>query len=334
MKKKIKILFIYGLLVPYIRRDYEILDRYFDLEKVKYGLKFQKFNPLNIIRTVNGMLRADIAFCWFIGYPAVITVTLAKLFRKTSVVVIGGGELVSVPEINYGFLQSNFLKSITKYVLCLADIVLPVSRYLEKKTKQNISNNKLKKVIRINNGVDFKNFNPSGNKKNIVLTTAFISKKNIIRKGLNTFLECARNMTDVNFVLVGEDRDGSLKKLIKNAPDNFLIIQNPSTEELKKWYDRAKVYCQLSLMETFGISLAEAMLFECVPITTNKGALPDVAGDSGYIVPYGNVDKTVEAIKKSLKIKNGKEARKQIQTHFSLYKREQELLKLFTGLTE
>ena len=58
-------------------------------------------------------------------------------------------------------------------------------------------------------------------------------------------------------------------------------------DELLGWYQRAKVYCQLSYYESFGMAAAEAMLCECVPVVTRKGALPEVVGETGFYVEYG-----------------------------------------------
>ena len=89
---------------------------------------------------------------------------------------------------------------------------------------------------------------------------------------------------------------------------------------------RAKIYAQLSSVESFGAALAEAMLCECVPVVTNRCSLPGVVGDTGFYCEYGNVHSTVEAIKKALSSKNGTRARERIKTSFPLEKREKEIV--------
>ena len=95
-----------------------------------------------------------------------------------------------------------------------------------------------------------------------------------------------------------------------------------------KYYQRAKVYVQVSAHEGFGCSLAEAMLCECVPVVTNKGAIPEVVGDTGFYVPYGDLKATAEAIKEALKSDRGKEARERIKRMFPVEKREEKLVSL------
>jgi len=80
------------------------------------------------------------------------------------------------------------------------------------------------------------------------------------------------------------------------------------------------------------MSLAEAMLCKCVPVVTNRGAIPEVVGDTGFYVPYGDPKATAEGINKALNSNLGKQARQRILTHFPVQKREEELLKILHNL--
>ena len=77
------------------------------------------------------------------------------------------------------------------------------------------------------------------------------------------------------------------------------------------------------------MSVAEAMLCECVPVTTKNFALPEVVGKTGFYASYGKIDETTEAIEKALKSsrKKGQEARKYIIDNYSLKRRENNLIK-------
>jgi glycosyltransferase involved in cell wall biosynthesis len=55
-------------------------------------------------------------------------------------------------------------------------------------------------------------------------------------------------------------------------------------EKLIDFYKNAKVYCQLSRSESFGVSILEAMTFGEFPVVTREGGMPEVVGDFGSVV--------------------------------------------------
>jgi glycosyltransferase involved in cell wall biosynthesis len=85
----------------------------------------------------------------------------------------------------------------------------------------------------------------------------------------------------VNFVLVGNWKDDAIEYLRSIATANVTFAGRVSNEELLEYYRKAAVYVQPSLHEGFGLSVAEAMLAGCVPVTTGVGALPEVTGECG-----------------------------------------------------
>jgi glycosyltransferase involved in cell wall biosynthesis len=93
-----------------------------------------------------------------------------------------------------------------------------------------------------------------------------------------------------NIPLFIEATKGMDAKVIENVPYATLI------SALKT----AKVYCQLSYTESFCVAVLEAMACGCIPVVTDRDALPEVVGDVGFIVPYGDVEKTREAILSAL----------------------------------
>ncbi|MFC1938017.1 glycosyltransferase, partial [Chloroflexota bacterium] len=87
-----------------------------------------------------------------------------------------------------------------------------------------------------------------------------------------------------------------------------------------------------SYHESFGLSLAEAMACECVPVITGNAALPELVGDTGFYVPYGDPKATAEAIKKALKSDAGKKARERVKRLFPIESRQKALIKIIEGL--
>jgi len=71
-------------------------------------------------------------------------------------------------------------------------------------------------------------------------------------------------------------------------------------DELVKRYSRAKIAVVPSLYEGFGLPAAEAMACGTPVIATTGGALPEVVGDAGVLVPPRSADALADAIKRLL----------------------------------
>jgi len=272
----------------------------------------------------------DLYFSW--GGPSLHTLLFAKLFKGKSLIVAVGGDAAELPEIPYGAFTT-WKKHLVKFVFDRADVVLAVSKFTRREV---LKHSKPKKLIVIYNVVDTEKFKPKGQKERMVLTVSGpLDLSMIKRKGLETFLRCARRFPDIPFVLVGKHKDIScVKQLKKIAPSNVKITGYIPFEELLSYYRRAKVYVQISLYESFGLALAEAMSCECVPVVTSKAALPEVAGDIGFYVPYGDPKATAEAIKEAFNATSavGRKARKRIKDMFSLQKRKGKLLEIINAM--
>jgi len=265
---------------------------------------------------------------WSWGGSSLHTVLFAKLFNGKSVIIAIDGDAAEVPEIPYGAFTT-WKKHLVKFVFQTADVVLPISENTKRDVLQH-SKPKSVKVIYI--GIDTERFKPEGQKEKMVLTVSGpLTWSMIKRKGLETFVRCAKHLPDIPFILVGKHKDSNcVKHLNRTAPSNVKITGYVPFEELLSYYRRAKVYVQISLHEGFGVALAEAMSCECIPVVTRKTAIPEVVGDTGFYVPYGNPKATVEAIKEAINAPSevGRKAGKRIKDMFSLQKRKEKLLEI------
>lgn len=329
MSRKIKILFIYRGDLPYdqipafVKNDIELLKKYFDVKLFLFAFKKIFSLPFQI-------QYSDIVFIWFADYYAFITTLFARIIRKPIVIVTGGYDLANVKEVKYGLMQYSIFRRMVRYILCHASKVLAVSEFNKREIERYVE---IDTAVVMYNSVDVNYFVPIGNKENIVLTVTSCGNWERIRlKGSDMFTESARFLPNVKFFVVGL-WGTALKKLQKIAPPNVTLIGYLSQDELIAYYQKAKVYCQLSYYESCGIALEEAMSCGCVPVVTNRGALPEVVGDTGFVTKYGEIDEIVEAIKQSLNDdKKGMEGRKRVIENFSLEKREKELKEVIQGL--
>jgi len=315
-----KIAFIYYDFSSFVRQDCEILSRHFKVVKTNYR------KPLDIFKVIASLWKCDAAFSWFASGHSFIAVLFSKLLGKRSIIIAGGYDVACVPEINYGqFTLSRAKRFMTVYSLKYADLVLPVSEFTKREVLRWAEPQKIEVVY---NGIDIKSFQAGGKKEDLVITVGGVNRSNLKRKGLETFVKSARLVPEARFVVVGKEQDDSINRLRSIASPNVSFTGFVSDRELLQWYQRAKVYVQVSAYESFGMSLAEAMLCQCVPVVTERGALPEVVGDTGYYVSNGDEEATAQQIKKALRSEQGPLAKKRVEDSFSLQKREAALLKM------
>jgi glycosyltransferase involved in cell wall biosynthesis len=328
MRGKIKILFVYPSLSSFVKADLEIFQRHFDVIPHQWT---RTRDIKNVLRIIWHILRTDLGFIWFAGGHAARVVFLSKLFRKRTIVVASGYSVANMPEINYGLMLSPKSAHYVIYALKKADKVLAVSEFNKKEILKHAHPKDIELVY---HGVNHNKFKPQGEKEeNLVITVGAVTNSNLKRKGLETFVRAAKFLPDVKFMLIGNHFD-SVRYLKSIASANVKFTGFVSDDDLLKYYQEAKVYVQVSAHEGFGLSLTEAMLCECVPVVTNRAALPEVVGDTGFYVPYGDPKATAEAIKKALNSNKGKEARERIKNMFPLEQRKKKLISEIKSLLQ
>ncbi|MEF8848448.1 MAG: glycosyltransferase family 4 protein, partial [Candidatus Thermoplasmatota archaeon] len=188
-----------------------------------------------------------------------------------------------------------------------------------------------KRSVVVYNCVPVEDFYPhEGEKEDMVITIGAVNFSNLQRKGLEMFVKVARFFPDIPFILIGKHDDDAIEYLKNIAPDNVVFTGFVSKKKLLRYCQQAKVYAQFSYHEGFGVSVAEAMLCECIPVVSRQFALPEVVGDVGFKVDYGDVEAAAEAVKKALQSTSdlGRKARKRVKNNFSMEKREQKLVKI------
>lgn len=332
MPKKTKVLFMpsKSFFAPVMKRDLEILKKYYEVEVVR---DFSLTNLFSKDKVLKKLLQCDVLFVRFANKRNFRLVLLTKLFRKKSIVVGGGYDAVKMPEINYGLALSLWGEFIAKGTFFLADKILAFSDSSKKSVLERMPRANVETVYI--GSIDCDRFRPKGKKENLIITVGHVNWNNLKRKGLETFVKTARFLPDVQFVLIGNHKDDSIKYLKSIATSNIKFTDYLPFEQMLEYLQKAKVYVQVSAHEGFGISLANAMACECIPVATKRYALPEVVGETGFYVPYGDEKATAEAIKKALSASDefGKKARRRIKENFPLDRREKELVDIIKAIT-
>jgi glycosyltransferase involved in cell wall biosynthesis len=99
--------------------------------------------------------------------------------------------------------------------------------------------------------------------------------------------------------VVGKPRPGGkTEKLLHKLgiADRVQFASGITTAQMVRYYAEAAIAVVPSVYEGFGLPAGEAMACGVPVVSTDGGALPEVVGDAGMIVPIKNVDAMAEAI--------------------------------------
>lgn len=276
----------------------------------------------------------------FGGYWSFFPALIGKLSGTPVLIILNGTDCAAFPQINYGDLRSTMQRAVIKRSYQWAKMLLPVSASLVRTENRYYGDGALKlgyaeefpniktpyKVVP--NGLKFDDWFKTGSEEpgnNTFITV--LSSGQEIRKGVPLILDLARSAPDLNFIFVGINGSG-----LDDIPANARCVGRLSVDELRSWYNRSRFYFQLSIFEGFGVALCEAMLCECVPIGSNVNAIPEIIGDTGFILNKRDPIQLEELLRKAMLQDDldelGRKARQRILSNYSLEKRQKELVAL------
>lgn len=153
------------------------------------------------------------------------------------------------------------------------------------------------------NGIDTETFRPRSDveKKPLQLITTASADQPL--KGLRYLLDAMANLREdfpeLQLLVVGKLReDGDTAKQLKKLKleQQVRFVSGISTEELVQHYNASSIAVSPSLYEGFGLPAGEAMACGTAVISSDGGALPEIVGDVGVVVPAGNADALSKAI--------------------------------------
>ncbi len=111
-----------------------------------------------------------------------------------------------------------------------------------------------------------------------------------LRYLLTAFAGLLRDWPALELVIVGRRRPGPTQVLLETLGIGASVrfVQDLSGEQMAEEYAGARICVVPSLYEGFGLPVVEAMASGTPVIATDGGALPEVVGDAGVIVPAGD----------------------------------------------
>ena len=275
----------------------------------------QRPRPLELI----GKLRhADVVFGWHATSHTVLALSLARLMRKPSVLVIGGVDTARMPEIGYGMQRGGPRRWIARWTIANATRLITNSRSSLAEIEANLGLGP-DRVTLVYHGIPDR-FGDRGDTdaERMALSVGVVDRRNLERKGQRPFTEAAARLPDVQFVLVGRWLDDAIDELRAVAGPNVTFTGYLDDQTLDGYFRRAGVYVQPSRHEGFGLAVAEAMLARCVPVVTDAGALLEVVGDAGVVIPAPEPAQVADGVRRALELgpEAGERARRRVLEEF------------------
>lgn len=284
----------------------------------------------NLLRLLDSVKSSNFVLCWFGSRGAAIAVLFAKLFKKKVAVIAGGQDVAYAPELNYGLMGKVSHRRFIQFAFNNCDVAIAVSKF---SGGELLRWTHPKKVCVIYNGVDIPTLSlRSLDSRKGVLCIARITAQTIRIKGIEFILRAATLLPNVSFTLVGEISKEAYASIEPLIPQNVKIAGALPHSTVMELCLMSKVYVQPSYYESFGVALAEAMAYGCAPVATNRGALPEVIGDAGFYVDYGDYQGLARQIQIALSSDFGHSARARVGNLFSIDKRRNLLTRLIDSL--
>jgi glycosyltransferase involved in cell wall biosynthesis len=327
MKRK-KVLLVYINYSGFVKSDDETLASAFDVTSYR-------FKPVKgIIRTAGELIRQfffqifhirrfDFILIWFADTHAFLPVWAGKWSKTKTAIVIGGFDVVSIPDIQYGLYCSNkFRQYFAKYSIRNSDFLLPVDDSLIENTNcyadqsgnglpvgiRKFVKNIRGKIITLSTG-----YNPEFWKPNravarfdsVVTVGVIPNRQRWYLKGCDLLEMAAASLPETEFHVYGLSETMLSEMNKTDLPGNFHLHGMIESKDLPDIYSSHKIYAQFSLSEGLPNVLCESMLCGCIPVGSDVNGIPHVIGNDRLIISRKEVKEAVRIIQYAL-----------TQTHF------------------
>ncbi len=288
-----------------------------DMEDIK--LNNQDFNSISSIKSDKRILRF-FSTCWEIlnlkmksieiailvggDLDTLLIANLIKLMNNKcfTVIKLDLDERASNAYFNYKEKIPWYFKIIHKYGLVNAFLAETSLNYKKAKNFFEMLN---KPLYFIPNGTLFKEQKINDlAKQKIILSVGRDSNNN--QKRLSSILKAFNNLTkkkeDWKLVLVSPNMTEKIKnKYLLNYNKNLTIINNNlDKRELSKLYQSSAIYLSLSKFESFGYTIQEASLNNCIMVVTDVGCIRDLEIPKKFLFLIDNETFNIKFVEKKL----------------------------------
>jgi len=208
---------------------------------------------------------------------------------------------------------------------------LPLIITVSKSAQNDISrefNIPLERFRIVSNGINTELFYPipeiKREKNRIIVTNSADTPLKGLDYLLRSIFEIAKSRKIKLIVIGAPKKNGRIVKLIKklSIEDSIVFTGRISNEDFVRQYAKASVAVIPSVYEGFGLPAGEAMACGVPVISTTGGALPEVVGDAGILIPPADSSALTKAISNvldnpQLAHRLSEEGLKRVQNHLT-----------------
>lgn len=349
---KERILYIFPENSAFIRKDIAFLSRRYDVITPSHNWKAKGVTPLNFLKQFAFLCRhlgrSRAVFVMFGGYWSFLPALLGKILRIPVYIIPGGTDCVSFPSLKYGSLRKPVMRTFIKWSFMLCRELLPVDETLV------ITDYKFHELSDypkqgymyffprittpyrvIHNGFDpgFFSCDTVGKRAGTFITVATVTNMTRVRvKGIDLVLYLAGQYPHCSFTLIGIS--DSVISQLGTIPGNVAIHPFLEQDTFRSYLEESQFVLQLSVSEGFPNALCEAMLCHCIPVGSTVGAMPEIIGDTGFLVASSEKEYLTRRFDEILSTDDvvirqmAAEARARIAENYPISKREAAFFKL------
>lgn len=306
----------------YIFRETNIKNNKYNIIKMNYwltsisfffynylGLKSNFF--LNLFFKKRIKFKYDFWYFCFLNFKSLLIINTLRKYKQKIAVCFQGIDLQIDEKINYGYRLNKRYDNLLMSTINKIDIFFSISKNIY----EDLINLKIdkKKIFLVPNSVEISKFKSIKNNKksllNFITVARFAEKKKGFDLVKSISLKLIEKKIKFKWTIVGKNIDLLLKDEFFNEKKiyfNFIEnIQNINEDyfpnsKLIQLYKSSDIYLNLSRIESFGITIIEALASE-IPVITfdTKGGNELVVNNfNGIIVEKNNIEEFVKGIKK------------------------------------
>lgn len=347
------LLYFYPALSSFVLKDLRIMEQEYEVRHMGFLPAKKWQTPFVWLSQFYFLLRhiwqAEVLVCMFAGYHSYFPAVFGKIAQKPTLIIAGGTDCVSFPSIGYGCFAKPILGKFARWSYQLAAHIAPVHEKLVWQEYTYQPNDFPHQGFRfhcpevktphtvIYNGYDASFWYPEPQVKRepksfLTVCAGLHMRFTQQLKGIDLILEVARLMPEATFTIVGAPEGFSFP----DQPLNIILLPKMPLEDLRAIYSSHYFYLQLSMSEGFPNALSESMLCGCIPVVSKVGGMPEIVGESGYVLEKRDPSLLNQLLKKALTeatSKKGQLPREIISNQYSETKRSKVLLQLLQKLS-